>query len=173
MYLFIFKFLFIWPGCILFAACGSWIFVVACWIFGCGLGTLPCGVWDLVPWSGIQPRPPASGEQRLSHWTSREVPRLSFQSTPDTPITSPVSTHLPIGWSQADLCFLTKPRPLSERPPPPQDQGSHPNSPSFSSQREPSVRREETGLPPSSPLLTHQETQPQQGPQFSGSTSQQ
>ena len=30
-------------------------------------------MWDLVPWMGIEPRPPALGAQRLSHWTTREV----------------------------------------------------------------------------------------------------
>ena len=36
-----------------------------------------CSMWDLVPWSGIEPRPPALGTQNLSHWTNREV--LVFQ----------------------------------------------------------------------------------------------
>ena len=33
--------------------------------------------WDkhLVPWPGIEPWPPALGEQSLSHWTTREVPQ--------------------------------------------------------------------------------------------------
>ena len=31
-------------------------------------------MWDLVPWPGIEPGPPALGEQSLSHWTTREVP---------------------------------------------------------------------------------------------------
>ena len=30
--------------------------------------------WDLVPWPGIEPGPPALGAQSLSHWTTREVP---------------------------------------------------------------------------------------------------
>ena len=33
------------------------------------------GVWDLVPWPGIEPGPPALGVWRLSHWSPREVPR--------------------------------------------------------------------------------------------------
>ena len=33
-----------------------------------------CAMWDLVPWPGIEPRPPALGVQSLSHWTTREVP---------------------------------------------------------------------------------------------------
>ena len=32
-----------------------------------------CGVWDLVPWPGIEPRPPALGVWSLSRWTTREV----------------------------------------------------------------------------------------------------
>ena len=35
---------------------------------------LSCGMWDLVPWPGIEPRPPALGVWSLSHWTTREVP---------------------------------------------------------------------------------------------------
>ena len=35
---------------------------------------LPCGMWDLVPWPGIQPRPPSLGAQSLSHWTTRKAP---------------------------------------------------------------------------------------------------
>ena len=35
---------------------------------------------DLVPWPGIEPRSPALGGQRLSHWTTREVPLLIFKS---------------------------------------------------------------------------------------------
>ena len=31
-------------------------------------------VCDLVPWPGIEPRPPALGVQSLSHWTIRQVP---------------------------------------------------------------------------------------------------
>ena len=32
-----------------------------------------CGICDLVPPPGIEPRPPALGAQTLSHWTEREV----------------------------------------------------------------------------------------------------
>ena len=32
-----------------------------------------CGLWDLVSWPGLEPRPPALGVQSLSHWTTREV----------------------------------------------------------------------------------------------------
>ena len=35
---------------------------------------LCCSMWDPVPQTGIQPRPPALGAQSLSHWTTREVP---------------------------------------------------------------------------------------------------
>ena len=46
------------------------VLVVACGIFSCGM-------WDLVPWPGIEPGPPALGAQSLSHWTTREVPRTA------------------------------------------------------------------------------------------------
>ena len=39
---------------------------------------LSCGIWELVPWPGIKPRPPALGAQSLSHWTTREVSHFSI-----------------------------------------------------------------------------------------------
>ena len=47
------------------------IFIVACEIFSYDM-------WDLVPWSGIEPGPTALGAQSLSHWTTREVLESSF-----------------------------------------------------------------------------------------------
>ena len=35
---------------------------------------LTCSMWDLAPWPGIEPLPPALGGWGLSHWTPREVP---------------------------------------------------------------------------------------------------
>ena len=35
---------------------------------------LSCSVWDLVPWPGNEPGPPALGAQRLSHRPTTEVP---------------------------------------------------------------------------------------------------
>ena len=32
-----------------------------------------CSMWDLGPWPGFEPGPPAWGAQSLSHWTTREV----------------------------------------------------------------------------------------------------
>ena len=62
---------------LLVAAFGN-LLVVACGIFSCGTWTLSCGMWDLVPWPGIEPGPPALGVQSLSHWTTREVPHQLF-----------------------------------------------------------------------------------------------
>ena len=39
----------------------------------CGMQTLSCSIWELVPWPGIKPRPLALGAWRLSYWTIREV----------------------------------------------------------------------------------------------------
>ena len=47
--------------------------VVAHRIFSCCMWTLTCGMWYLVPWPGIKPRPPALVVQSLSCWTTREV----------------------------------------------------------------------------------------------------
>ena len=34
---------------------GSSIFIMACGIFSWGMQTLSCGLWDLVPWPGVEP----------------------------------------------------------------------------------------------------------------------
>ena len=65
---FLFKYLFIWLCQVLVTACG---------IFRCGMRTLNCCMWDLVPWPGIKPRTLALGAQSFSQWTTREVPQLS------------------------------------------------------------------------------------------------
>ena len=46
---------------------------MACGIFSCGLWTLSCGIWDLVPWPEIKSRLHALGVQILNHWTTKEV----------------------------------------------------------------------------------------------------
>ena len=37
-----------------------------------------CDMWNLVPWPGMELRPPALGAQSLSHWTTTEVLRVSI-----------------------------------------------------------------------------------------------
>ena len=60
------EYLFIWL---------HWFLVSAHRIFDfCQAGSFSCGMWDLVLWSMINPRPSALGAQSLSHWTTREVP---------------------------------------------------------------------------------------------------
>ena len=52
----------------------------ACSLLGCAgsslcMHTRICGMWDLVPWPGIDPGPlPAAWN--LSHWTTREAPKV-------------------------------------------------------------------------------------------------
>ena len=36
-----------------------------------GTQDLPCGMWDLVPWTRIEPGSPALEAQGVSHWTTR------------------------------------------------------------------------------------------------------
>ena len=48
-----------------------------------------CGMWDLVPWPGIEPGPPALGAWRLSHRTTRKVPPFGFVSFYNTYHLSP------------------------------------------------------------------------------------
>ena len=51
---------------------------------------VPCGVWDLVPPPGMEPKPPAVEVQHLNHWTSREVPPLPCYEYPCTPASQPL-----------------------------------------------------------------------------------
>ena len=62
------KYLFIWL---------HWVLIAACRIFSCRMRDM----WDLVPWSGIEPGSPTLGVQSLGHWTTREVPLLHFLLT--------------------------------------------------------------------------------------------
>ena len=49
-------------------SCSTWD------LFTCNVWTLSWGMWDLVPWLGIEPMPPAPEAQSLSHWTTKDVP---------------------------------------------------------------------------------------------------
>ena len=71
----IFTYLFVWLPWVLVVAheMGSAISTVLCGIFSCRMQTFSCGRWDLVPWPGIELRPPVLGAWSLSHWTTREV----------------------------------------------------------------------------------------------------
>ena len=51
--------------CVLFVAHGT---------FSCSMQTLSCNMWDLVPWPGVEPTPPAVGVNSSSHRTTVEVP---------------------------------------------------------------------------------------------------
>ena len=44
----------------------------------CSMRTLSCGMCDLVPWPGIQPRLPAMGSWRLSLWAIGKVPAKAW-----------------------------------------------------------------------------------------------
>ena len=48
---------------------------------GCGILAFGYGMWNLVPWSGIEPGPPALRAQSLDHWTMRlSSPSVQFHS---------------------------------------------------------------------------------------------
>ena len=61
---------------------GSSFFVGACGTFSHSVGTLSCGLWDLVPCPGIKLQPSALGAWSLSHWTTREVSSRFKMSCP-------------------------------------------------------------------------------------------
>ena len=49
-------------------------------MFSCSMQALSCNMWDLVPWPGIEPRLPALGAWRLSHWAIGKSLRLSLNA---------------------------------------------------------------------------------------------
>ena len=65
-----FKKLFIWLCWVLGAAWGMWDLYGT---FSCGMPTLSCGMWDLVPRAGIELGAPALGAQSLHHHGSSRV----------------------------------------------------------------------------------------------------
>ena len=48
-------------------------------IFRCGTQALGCGMWDLVPWSGIKPGPPALGAWSLARGPAGKSPNRFFR----------------------------------------------------------------------------------------------
>ena len=56
----------------------------------CTRGIFRCNMWDLVPWPGIEPRPPALGAWSLNHWTIREVPAVLLKMWPLRPLVSKI-----------------------------------------------------------------------------------
>ena len=61
-------------ACFLFRSLwGVFLFVCLFDCIRCGMRNLSCGIWDLVPWQGLEPGPPALGARSLCHQTTREV----------------------------------------------------------------------------------------------------
>ena len=58
------------------------VLVVALRIFDlfCGIQTLNCGMWNIIPWPGIEPNPLSLGARSLRHWTTREISQVVFFS---------------------------------------------------------------------------------------------
>ena len=73
--------IFIWLLQVLVVAHGIIDLPCGMWTLCCGLWIHSCDTWDLVPWPGIEPGPPALGVWSLSHWTTREIPSLLHVST--------------------------------------------------------------------------------------------
>ena len=59
--------------CLLVWLC--WVLVVTHGIFSWGMQTLSGSLWNLVPWPGIKPGPPALGVWSLSHWNHQGSPK--------------------------------------------------------------------------------------------------
>ena len=53
----------------------NYLFIWLCQVLGVAYGIFSGSMWDLALWPGIEPMPPASGAQSLSHWTPRKVSR--------------------------------------------------------------------------------------------------
>ena len=50
-----------------------YVFILATPDLTCGVWTLRCGTWDLIPRPRTEPRPPAVEVLSLRHWATREV----------------------------------------------------------------------------------------------------
>ena len=57
----------------------KYLFIWLCHVLVAAHGIFSCGMWDLVPWPGIEPWAPALGAWSLSHWTTRDVPEITFK----------------------------------------------------------------------------------------------
>ena len=77
-------------------------FFLIIYLFILAMPGLNCGLWDLVPWPGIEPGLPALGAQNLSHWTTRETPvDISLYLSSFSPISNS-SPHLRL----SRTCYL-------------------------------------------------------------------
>ena len=77
---------------------------------------LSCGMWELVPWSGTEPRSPTLGAWSLSQWTTRDVPKYhdNFNYVSDNEIKSILLQHQsfrpnPMLWNISTLSFTMLP----------------------------------------------------------------
>ena len=56
---------------------GTILFLYLSIYFGCAThGLFSLSMWDLVPWLGTESGSPAMGAWSLSHWTTRDTPRI-------------------------------------------------------------------------------------------------
>ena len=90
------KYLFIWL---------CWVLVAARGIFGCSMQTLSWGLWELVPWTGIEPGLPALGAWSLIFCCSlaKSCPTLCDLMDHSTPGSSvlhslPEFDHIHVHW---------------------------------------------------------------------------
>ena len=73
------KYIFIYISIILFI----FLYFAALGL-SCSTGDPHCLVWDLVPWPGIEPRPPALGVWSLNHWTTGKSLVATFLNEEET-----------------------------------------------------------------------------------------
>ena len=53
-----------------------YLFIWLPWVLVAAHKIFSCGMWDLAPWLGIEPRPPALEVWCLSYWTIRKAPQF-------------------------------------------------------------------------------------------------
>ena len=70
---------------IVFKCVGFWhtvmplyTYIWLCWVLAVACRIFRCGMWDLVPWPGLDFGPLALGIQSLSQWITRDVPSSAF-----------------------------------------------------------------------------------------------
>ena len=90
LYIYTLKFFFYFKRIYLFWLC--WVLVTACRIFSCSMQ-------NLVPWVGIEPRPPALGMQSLGTEPLGKYRECDFHIYTNQPVHSPYSKTTPLSGS--------------------------------------------------------------------------
>ena len=68
------------PSTVMIITVSISLFIWLYWVLAAACGIFSCGVWNLVPWQGAAPRPPAWECGVLTAGQPREIPLNAFKS---------------------------------------------------------------------------------------------